>query len=188
MLSCMLSSGGEVRAGMFRESPMSTATRLAGALEALFAELDEVARWEGDLAAEARTAARRRERLAESIRATVDALEPQAREPWLVRLRALTAAFDPARPKRRPTARTRAALKWLKTREPAVFTTADLRAHFESKGLQTDRHYLPTLLYRYTAEGVVTRTGHGRFRVNREHPGNCSRGWQDGVHTVDVPA
>lgn len=149
---------------------MSTNPRLSGALDALFAELDEVAGWEGDLAAEARAAARRRERLADSIRATLDTLEAEAREPWLARLRGLIGAFDPSRPRRRPTPRTRAALRWLKTREPATFSTAELRAHFESKGLPTGRHYLTTLLFGYAAEGVVTRTGHGRFRVNREHP------------------
>jgi hypothetical protein len=149
---------------------MSTAPRVAGALQNLFAELDELAEWQKDIEHEARRAARRRERLLLSVRASIDTLVPPEREPWHARLRALTGAADPNRPKRRPTPRTRAALKWLKDRDPATFAVAELHAHFESKGLAGGRHYLPALLFRYAAEGVVTQTGYGRYRVNRDHP------------------
>ncbi len=149
---------------------MPSRTRLGGALDQLFAELSDTVDWEREVAAEARAAVTRRERLAFSIRAAVDALDPPDREPHLARLRALLGAADPVRPRRRPTPRTRAALRWLAKREPASFTVAELRAHFEDRGLSAARHYLPTLLHRWSAEGIVTRTAHGRFRINRDHP------------------
>ncbi len=149
---------------------MPSPTRLGGALDQLFAELSETAAWEREIAAEARAAATRRERLAISLRSAIDTLDPPEREPYLARLRTLLGAADPARPKRRPTPRTRAALRWLARHEPAIFTAAELRAHFESRGLPTRRHYLPTLLHRYEADGIVAATAHGRYRINRDHP------------------
>lgn len=70
----------------------------------------------------------------------------------------------------RPTERTRHALRWLATRERPEFHTSDLRAHFDATGHPTQRAYLPNLLARYAKAGVVTQTGHGRYRINRDHP------------------
>ena len=149
---------------------MPSSARLGGALDQLFAELSETVAWEREIAAEARAAATKRERLALSLRAALDTLDPSEREPHLERLRALLGAFDPARPKLRPTPRTRAALRWLAKHERPAFAIAELRAHFQSRGLSTSRHYLPTLLHRWEAHGIVTQTAHGRYRINRDHP------------------
>ena len=149
---------------------MPSSARLGGALEALFSELDETVAWEREIAAEARAAATRRERLARSLRTVIDTLDPPERDPHLDRLRALTGAADPARPKRRPTPRTRAVIRWLAKREPVSFTVAELRAHLQSRNVPMGTHYVPTLLHRYEADGIVTATAHGRYRINRDHP------------------
>lgn len=149
---------------------MPSSARLREALDTLFAELSEAVGWERDLAAEARAAATRRERLARSIRATAETLEPLDREPHLARLRDLLGAADPSRKKRRPTPRTRAVLRWLARHEDGIFTTAALREHLQSRGLPTGSHYVPLLIQRYEADGIVTALARGRYRINRDHP------------------
>ncbi len=149
---------------------MPSSARLGQALDTLFAELSEAVAWERDLAAEARSAATRRERLARSIRATAETPEPEDREPHLARLRDLIGAAAPDRKKRRPTPRTRAVLRWLARHERGIFTTAELREHLQSRGLPTGSHYVPLLIQRYEADGILTALARGRYRINRDHP------------------
>ena len=149
---------------------MTPDDRAAGALGPLFDALEETAAWQRDLAEEARTARTRRDRLVAAIRAVIETLPPAMRKDRATRLTATT-GIEPPRPRRpRPTARTTRVLTWLASRDETEFHTSDLRAHFETEGERTPRTYLPTILRRYAQAGILTRIGHGRYRVNRDHP------------------
>ena len=149
---------------------MTSHPRFAAALASLFAELEETCAWQRDLVDETARATLKRDRLVTSIRATIDATPRQDRTLYIERLRALTGADAPPKRRTRPTARTRLALAWLATREPAEFHVSELRAHFEAQGHTTRRNYLPTLLSRWRAAGLLDQIEHGRYRVNRDHP------------------
>lgn len=147
---------------------MSRMSRLSGALDALIAELDDVTAWEREIAAEARRAAGRRERLAASLRATIGTLDLPERGPYLDRLR--DALGQPA-PKPIPcqTPRVSLALDWIARRDPPEFALAELAAHLRAHGHRFGRGYLSSLLTRWSDAGLVSRIGHGRFRVNAEN-------------------
>ena len=144
---------------------MLSRPHLRGALDALFAELEETATWEREIADEARRAASRRERLAQSLRCTIGTLEPPERAPELCRLRAALGQPE-SKPIACRTERIRLILDWLSRRDPPEFAVSELRAHLLAHGHAFGRGYLPALMDRWTREGVVTRLGHGRYRVN----------------------
>ncbi|MEL6998623.1 MAG: hypothetical protein AAFP68_10220, partial [Pseudomonadota bacterium] len=70
---------------------------------------------------------------------------------------------------RRPTERTTLVRTWLRDHAPTEFHTSDLRAYLEKQGHRTRHNYVGTLMGRFADRGVVTRTGYGTYRVNREH-------------------
>ena len=55
-------------------------------------------------------------------------------------------------------------------RAPADFHVADLRTAFEADGVKLLPNDFPTLITRFRRRGIVEQVGHGRYRVNREHP------------------
>ncbi|MEM9059960.1 MAG: hypothetical protein AAGD13_05815 [Pseudomonadota bacterium] len=149
---------------------MSSSNRLSGAVEIFFAELAETLDWHADLQREADHAHQKCQSLITTTRAAIEALPLSEHARLFERLRTLA---DQAAPKgadiRRPTERTTLVRIWLRDRAPAEFHTSDLRAWLEQHGHRTRHNYVGTLMGRFADRGVVTRTGHGTYRVNREH-------------------
>ena len=150
---------------------MTSPDRVLDALETVFREMSDCRAWQADLVAESARAARRQTLLARTLRSLIEALPAPDRAPHLDRLRDLTGVRKgSAHGRARPTDRTRAALAWLATRDPAEFHTGELRAHLTERGETLRPTYIPTLMARFRRRGIVEGIGHGRYRVNREHP------------------
>ncbi|MEM7683284.1 MAG: hypothetical protein AAF293_00565 [Pseudomonadota bacterium] len=149
---------------------MSSSNRLSGAVEIFFTELAESLDWHTELQRETDRAHQKCQSLITTTRAAIESLPRSEHARLYDRLRALAGQVAPKEPDiRRPTERTTLVRTWLRDHAPTEFHTSDLRAWLEQHGHRTRHNYVGTLMGRFADRGVVTRTGYGTYRVNREH-------------------
>ena len=114
-----------------------------------------------------------RDRISTAIRSIIATIDPQHREHWRGKLRRMLDKADPLRGHQlavHSTKRTRAIRTWLRDHGPTEFSNSDLVQALRQSGEQVDHHYVGTTLGRMAANGIVEKTGYGRYRVNLDHP------------------
>ena len=142
------------------------------ALNIFLSELSSTVRAQREHQDEVNRARIRRDKLTRATVSAIDTLPVRKRETQLKRLRAIIGTDDPilhgSRESRR-TDRIRVTLEWMRDNARPTFTSADLRRHLGRLGHQNQSGYVGTLLGRLCEQGILTRVGYGRYRVNREH-------------------
>ena len=149
---------------------------LLGVADTILAELDQLDDWVGQLKEDLVESERRRVRLACALDSAVAALEPEDREAYEQKIRAVAGAIGRA-PTGRPHAdeRYETVMRLLANWRDELISTTDIRLEFERRRLAGARNYASNILKRLEARGMVMRTGYGRYRIVRHHPHLVSR-------------
>lgn len=143
---------------------------IAATLERLHNELVHAEDWQHQLDAERYTIGKRTERLRAAITALADLLPKPEREKTLLRL---------VRPEPRGTLRghklghtdlTAAVMEVLATHPQTTIKGTDMLHHLQLRGLNRDNKCGSRALHRRAKMGIVTRIGHGTYRINIDHP------------------
>ncbi|MEM9764626.1 MAG: hypothetical protein AAF968_19340 [Pseudomonadota bacterium] len=134
------------------------------------AELVEAARAEDRALRHLEAARGRRTQLLAAMQRLMRLEPAETRAHWNGRIQQAA-----ARPERGNLARARddrltevyAFLTWW---EREVFRTADLTAHLEAEGFELAPTYAANCCKHLAQKGMVTKTGHGIYTINRTHP------------------
>jgi hypothetical protein len=149
---------------------------LLGVADTILAELDQLDDWVRQLREDLAESDRRRVRLACALDAAIAALEPQDREAYERKLKAVAGAVGRA-PVGRPHAdeRFETVMRLLANWTDELISTTDIRLEFQRRRFAGARNYASNILKRLEARGMVMRTGYGRYRIVRHHPHLVSR-------------
>ena len=149
---------------------------LLGAADAILAELDQLHDWVGQLKADLVESERRHVRLACALDSAIATLEPEDREAYEQKLKAVAGAIGRA-PAGRPHTDERydTVMRLLANWTDELISTTDIRLEFQRRRLAGSRNYPSNILKRLEARGMVMRTGYGRYRIVRHHPHLVSR-------------
>jgi DNA-binding transcriptional ArsR family regulator len=122
-----------------------------------------------DLRARVERAELARERIRLALQTLLPALPPEQGRAIAARLDAgsRAAARERTRALEGPQAE---ALCYLAACDPPRLTTGDLLDHLRLKGFAVADSYAAKHLGKLAQQGLVTKSGHGRWRVNRRHP------------------
>jgi len=135
------------------------------ALETLVAELASEGQWLAELRADADRTARKCHRLLTAIEATMQAMPRDDRRPYWVQFRRLQSGLiGRGRPPR--DGRQQAILDFLVEQGGGTFTNGEVRQHLMRAGLRAQPKYVSNQLGAYVAQEVLTRLGHGLYRIN----------------------
>jgi hypothetical protein len=147
-----------------RPAPIRRAIRDA------LAELGERTRWQRELAEELDRARAAREEVERALYALVRALPEDERAAARADVARVTHSLQEGRGRTGMTPRSRAMLAFLLEHEHEEVRAAELRWYLKRIGLEARSRYAASTLSDWAKRGIVTRTGHGVYRINRMHP------------------
>lgn len=144
------------------------APAVPGAVEALIAELEREHAWLTDLRADAARVEARCGHLLNAADSALSALDRADRRRFYERLRRLQ--LDRPTPGRPPRdGRRDAVLQYLAEKGRGQITNAEIRAHLTARGLKGNSAYVGCLLHRLKGEGMLLRSGHGRYTIAHDN-------------------
>lgn len=143
---------------------------LTSAAEAIIAEIEKLAAWEGDLLDDLGATREKREALLRAADPVLAILPPDGRRPFRLRLnRVAIAVAGGLRAKIHVTDKVEAVHDYL-ARAEGVVTVKAVQRYLKAHGLAPYDDAAALLLARKCKQGLLERVGRGRYRVNRHHP------------------
>jgi len=140
------------------------------AIESAMAALAEKTRWQRELADELARAAAEREEVEQALYTLIRTLPEGERRAARADVARLTRDLGAMRGRCGMTRRTRAMLEFLVESEHEEIRAAELNFYLRRLGLEQGSRYAASTLSGWAKQGIVTRTGHGTYRLNRLHP------------------
>lgn len=143
---------------------------LSTAVARMQVELGQSRQWLKELEVERHSALRRIENLRHAIHGLAALLPEAAQEKALLNMIEPVPARQKLGPAIGTTERSAAVMEFLAIQRRAHVSTADLQRHLDERALAHDSRTASRMLTRKAAQGIVTRTGRGEYRVNLDHP------------------